>query len=300
MTATIEPAHVQVIPSILLVCAGLASVFWFRVVRQVDELLRPWPSDVSRAFLPEALASSVDVELRTDDGLKLRGWFLAGSKGTVIVLAHGHGANRTQMVPEAAMLARHGFGVLLFDWRAHGESEGAHSTRGDLERLDLAAAVDYAAAQLDVTAGGIGGLGFSRGGSVLIALAASDARIRAVAAQAASPSIHEALLNDIGGPPALTRWPALWAARRAGIDTDLSAERMIGQIAPRPLLLIHGTDDAAAPMDWARRLHAAAGEPKRLWLIDGAGHGDYSIAAGPLYERKLVDFFDRALLHEVF
>lgn len=275
-----------------LALAGLAgTAFWLLIAHQVEALLQPVRSAVTR---PPQLAAARDVAFTAEDGVTISGWYLPGPRHTTVILCHGHGESRIQMVPEAMLLARHGFGVLLFDWRAHGESGGALSTRGDQERRDLKAAVDLLARDAD--AGALGALGFSRGASVLNEVAARDARIRAVVAQAASPSLAEGLVRDVSGPAILSRWPAIWRARRAGIDVDgFRPEQSIASIGPRPLLLIHGGRDDAVPVQWVQRLYAAAKEPKDLWLIDGAAHGQYAAAAGPEYEQRLLSFFTQAL-----
>lgn len=281
----------------VLVAMGLAGTwFWMRIVLQVGELLRPHPSQVVRPIAPHPLAAAADVSFPSDDGLMIRGWWvLPGPQHATIILCHGHGASRTQLMPEAEFLVRYGFGVLMFDWRAHGESDGNLSTRGDRERMDLKAAVAFLARAED--AGTIGALGFSRGATVAIDVAARDKRIRAVVAEAPSPSLAEALANDLSGPALLAKWPAQWALRRAGIDVDsLHAEQSVGALSPRPLLIIHGRNDPNAPIEWATRLYAAAKEPKELWLVEGAGHGGYAQAAGARYEQTLTTFFRRALI----
>src|SRR6266508_3004127 len=75
------------------------------------------------------------VELFTDDGIRLAAWYTPSKKGAVILLAHGYGDNRPEWVYE--MLAKKGYGVLAWDARAHGESDGEISTIGYLEVLDV-------------------------------------------------------------------------------------------------------------------------------------------------------------------
>jgi fermentation-respiration switch protein FrsA (DUF1100 family) len=71
---------------------------------------------------------------------------------------------------------------------------------------------------------------------------------------------------------------------------------MVPKIAPRALFFIVGDEDPTVPAEMSSRLYAAASEPKELWIIQGAGHGDYAQVAGAEYSRRLVAFFDRALL----
>ena len=65
-----------------------------------------------------------DVTLTTADGVRLAGWYVPSSNGAAVVLRHGAGSTRSNVLPEAEVLARHGFGVLLVDARGHGQSDG--------------------------------------------------------------------------------------------------------------------------------------------------------------------------------
>lgn len=280
--------------AILTVALAAYAIFAVSVVREVDGLMHP--RRASHAATSSELANAVLVAFATIDGLTLRGSFVPSRNGATVILCHGHGEDRAQMLPEARLLTRNNFGALLFDWRAHGESEGTVSTRGDRERLDLKAAIDFLAGRADVDASRLGVLGFSRGGSVAIEVAVMDHRLRGVVAEAAAPSLSEALLRDVRGPLMLARWPALWAARRAGIDVEgFQPESSISRLGPRPILIIQGARDRVVPVSDALRLYAAAHQPKSLWLIDGADHGRYIESEPVEYERRLVAFFTGAL-----
>ncbi len=85
------------------------------------------------------------INLYTEDGIRLSAWYTPPKNGVVILLAHGYGDNRPEWVYE--MLAKKDYGVLAWDARAHGESDGTVSTIGYLEVLDVKAALDFALAQ---------------------------------------------------------------------------------------------------------------------------------------------------------
>src|SRR5215510_12843825 len=89
------------------------------------------------------------LDLITDDGIRLSAWYTPPRKGVVILLAHGYGNNRPEWVH--ALLAKKGYGVLSWDARAHGESDGEISTIGYLEVLDVKAALDYVETQPEVS-----------------------------------------------------------------------------------------------------------------------------------------------------
>lgn len=278
---------------ILLAAAAAYAVL---VVRWTEGMIHPprrpaeeTPRDVGIDFYE-------DVHLTTADGLTLNAWYVPSTNGAAVILGHGLACNRACLLPEAAMLARHGFGVLLLDWRAHGESDGDVATFGVLEKQDVAAAVDYLVARPDVEAGRIGALGFSMGGAILIEAAAEETRIRALAAAITFPSLEEELAYQTRRLPASRPLAELWGRLRGGIDPDLvrPVDR-IGRISPRPVLLIYGAQDEVIPAGSAQQMLAAAREPKELWCVEEAGHGGFSQAVPQEYEQRLVEFFSRLL-----
>ena len=276
--------------AVLLTAAGLT-------IDQAEEIMHP-PRQELGIIAPGW--EHEDLLLTTPDGLGLSAWYHPSRNGSAVVLAHGHGANRLQMLPEANLLVARGFGVLLFDWRAHGESGGELSTRGDRERLDLQSAVDWLAQRTDVRPGGIGVLGYSRGASVAIEAAARDPRIAAVVAEAATTSIEAGLNEDFGRFGAFSRTLANWWLRARGVDVEsMSPLTHIAAIAPRPVFLVHGTLDRSTPFYMSTLLYAAAGRSKQLWLITGAGHGGYLSHVGPEYSGQVIEFFESALLRDL-
>lgn len=234
-----------------------------------------------------------DVVFTTEDGVKLRGWYWPSKNRAAVILGHGHGTNRAELLPEGTALAAAGFGVLLFDWRAHGESDGALVSFGFHEQKDLAAALKLVAARPDVDSARIGALGFSRGGTVLLQAAPAEPRLRALVVESTAATVRDGVCRDFG-KGLLGCLPVSWAFALQGLDLDaLRAVDRICAVAPRPVLLIHGTVDQATPVEDARRLHAAACGPNELWEIPGAGHGHFARVDG--YLARVVAFFVKNL-----
>lgn len=231
------------------------------------------------------------VSLRTRDGLLIRAWYVVPRNGATILLAHGHGENRAQMLPEAELLVEHGYGVFAFDWRAHGGSDGDESTRGDKERWDLDAALAFLSGDPDARSGVIGALGFSRGGNVLVEVAPLEPRIKAVVAEAVASSAVESLRQDVGA----WKMPfVLWALERRGMDVRARGPTIGGCDRPMPILVLAGAEDRSRR--GTERFFEEACEPKELWVVAGTAHGGYAAVAGAEYERRIVGFFDRWLL----
>ena len=241
-----------------------------------------------------------EVSFPTSDGLTLRGWYLASTNHAAVIVAHGLGGNRLGVLPIGEFLARHGYGVLLLDLRAHGDSDGQQYGYG---WRDILAAVDFLAQQPDVDSASIGAFGSSLGGVAVIEAAARDTRIHAVAAEGAGA----VSLDDLPPRQNLLEWlflPYDYAdlvtiQRETGEWDMLSMREAVQRVSPRPLLLI-AVSGGLYPQNFEQyinqRFYEAARDPKTLWLIDGVAHtGGY--AADPAeFERRVVSFFDSALL----
>jgi hypothetical protein len=134
---------------------------------------QPLPVASARLAIPHR-----DVTLRTSDGARLAAWYVPSRNGAVVLLVHGAVVDRTGGIElRATILARHGYGVLLYDARGDGSSTGRPESFGWTWHRDAEAAVDFLAAR-GVTR--IGALGLSTGAEVALETAGRDPRIRAV------------------------------------------------------------------------------------------------------------------------
>lgn len=240
---------------------------------------------------------SIRVVSRT--GIPIVGRFFPGKSGSTIILSHGYGDDQDAMLPWAAFLHRAGFSVFTYDMRGVGQSGGA-STLGVLETDDLVSVVDYLASRPDVDHSRIGALGFSLGGAVSVLAAAHDPRIKAVVDDSGLADIREWVNPGIwsGLPhPAdpLSYLSLKLSSLRTG--TDILSFRPVSEIAhisPRPILIIQGTADTTVPVSEGRQNYAAALQPKQLWMISGAGHGQALAREGTRYTDRTVTFFRAA------
>lgn len=79
---------------------------------------------------------------------------------------------------------------------------------------------------------------------------------------------------------------------------DYRPEAVVGQITPRPLLLIHGDNDRLVPVDESRSLFARAGEPRRLAIVPGMDHFDWVMPNSPGFRQvaqMMVEFLQEFL-----
>lgn len=248
----------------------------------------------ARAYVPtpELGTAHEDVAITTADGLRLKGWYVPSRTGAAIIVFPGRKGSQKP----ARMLARHGYGVLLFDRRGEGESEGDPNTFGWAGTRDLKAAISFLQTRPDIDDDRIGGVGLSVGGEMLLQAAAETGEIKALVSEGAGiRSVREAL--ELEGTDRLVAAP-LTAVLTLGTAvfsnqlpprslTDLSAE------ISQPVFFIY-----ASPGQGGENLnpayYEAAKQPKIIWKAEG-GHTGAITAEPEEYERRVVGFFDRTL-----
>ncbi|HEY2369908.1 MAG TPA: alpha/beta fold hydrolase [Polyangiaceae bacterium] len=223
-------------------------------------------------------------------GATLRGTFFATANGVVLVMAHGLGEDRFRWLDDVEILTRHGYGALIYDARAHGESGGDTATWGDLEERDVRAAIDFAEAR----AREIVTVGFSVGASAVFLEAGGDDRVRAIVIEALWPSLDDEMEAKAGTRGFFSHYPVMLAMKRSA-RLDFSRVRPIDHALPlgaRPKLFVTGSEDSDTPVPIMERMVNATPDPKRLWIVPGATHGTYVKTARAEYERTLIDFLD--------
>ena len=235
------------------------------------------------------------VTLRTSDGLQLAGWYVRSRNGAAVISY----PTRTGKLPQARMLARHGYGVLLLDARGYDGSQGDPNLFGWDDAKDIDAAVAWLQRQRDVRDGRIGGIGFSVGGEMMLQTAAANTGLRAVVSDGAGfRSVREELLYGPRGwftslPEQAVQSAAL--SVMSGTAPPPSLKELLPRIAPRHVFFIyagHGAGGEEYNLDYYRAAHA----PKVLWEIPEAHHTGGFQARPREYERRVVGFFHRALL----
>ena len=272
--ATLMAAYVLLLP------LGIAVLATHRPRAAVQ------PAELGRAY--------EDVTLRTSDGLDLAAWYVPSLNGAAVISY----PTRQGKLPQARMLVRHGYGVLLLDARGYDGSQGDPNVFGWAGEKDIDAAVAWLARRPDVEAGRIGGIGFSVGGEMMLQAAASNRGLRAVVSEGAGArSVREDVLRGPRGwlalPEAAVQTAAV--AVMSGTAPPSALDDLVRGIAPRPMFLIYagrGVDSEELNVHF----YQAALAPKTLWLIPEAGHVGGFEARPDEYERRVTGFFDRALL----
>jgi fermentation-respiration switch protein FrsA (DUF1100 family) len=278
----------------------LAGVGWIASERGIH----PGLCNTGYKLLSDYPHLEEDVELVTflvpETGQRV-GWFFPGKSRATIILLHGFGCRRHEMLDHAQVLNQAGYSVLLFDFHGQGDSDGDAVTLGLREQQDLLAAVDYLKTRDDVDPSNIGVLGISMGASVAIMGAAQSPDIKAVIAdspfESANRAIEEGFTRVIGLSPfpfaPITLQMIEW---RLGASPDQVVPLdHVAAISPRPLLLIHGLADTEVNPANSEILFATVGEPKELWLVPDIDHTKGMRDRREEYSERIVQFFDRHL-----
>lgn len=230
---------------------------------------------------PAALDLDFDeVELTTDDGLKLHGWWLpvADARGTLL-FCHGNAGNISHRLESLAIFHNLGLNVLIFDYRGYGRSQGSPGEDG-LYR-DAQAAWDYLLAVRGLEPGRIVIFGRSLGAAVAAHLA-SRQKPGALILESAFTSAPDMAAD-------LYPWlPARWLTR-----LRYATLAYLGSVAA-PVLVIHSPHDEIVPFKHGQRLYQAAREPKGFVELRG-DHNNGFLVSGPAYREKLAAFLDRHL-----
>jgi uncharacterized protein len=253
------------------------------------------PADVPAANLG---APYEDVQFTTSDGYLLKGWYVPSRNRAAVISFPGRSGTRLQ----ARMLARHGYGVLLFDRRGEGESEGDWNVFGWQGERDLHAAVAFLQDRPDVDPERIGGIGRSVGGEMLIGAAAESDAFKAIVSEGAtSRSVRDDVANYGWGVSQLPAYAlsSVQTAATAVFTNNLPPEAMkdlAPKISPRAAFFIYGEHGQGGTEETPNRgFYAAAGEPKELWEVPGAQHVGGITTQPEEYERRTIAFFDQAL-----
>jgi hypothetical protein len=229
-----------------------------------------------------------EVAFKSKDGTALTGWFVPaqgrhqGKAKATMVFSHGNAGSMGHHLGFCMWLVTEGYNVFLYDYRGYGKSAGMVNRRGIID--DVRAAFE-AAAKHPGAGSRLVAMGHSLGGAKsIVALAEAPVRgLRAVVTDAAFSS-YQAMARKIAGETGVRL-----------VSDELAPKDFVGKLAPVPLLVVHGTDDAVVPFAHGTELFAAAKEPKAMFAVQGGGHGNALTFNGDEHRRKLLQWLDSRL-----
>jgi alpha/beta superfamily hydrolase len=250
------------------------------------------------AFTAQAPAGAQRVTFAAADGTALAGWYTPSTNGATVIVLAGAGGTKADTAGQAAVLARHGYGVLAYDTRGSGESGGHSMLWGWGGERDLGAAVTYLESRADVDRGRIGVLGLSMGGEIAITGAALDPRLKAVVAEGAAARTCadlSILPTDMEG--VIHRADSCLGWSLAGLMTNAPEPQPLSDavraLGTRPLLLIAADlpEERAATSAW----HATAPATIQLWQPANTAHTAGLATHAAEWESRVIAFLDASL-----
>jgi len=259
----------------------------------------PAPSQVE---IPIDLSFEVEeITFLSEDGLRMAGWYVPPENGALVILLHGYGSNRTAMIWHAEQLTQAGYGVLMYDERASGESEGEYRSYGWEDPRDVGGALAFLSEKTEVDPNMIGVAGCSIGGQIALQSAAYYPQIAAVWADGSSTVRAQDIskpTNPIFALLIAGNYMLDWMFEvRLGIDAPAPMIEIIDDIAPRPILLVGSgipQPFTGSEGDHLKTFQQYAGQNAELWVLPGVGHCGGPVAKPQEYATRMVEFFDTA------
>jgi dipeptidyl aminopeptidase/acylaminoacyl peptidase len=287
MRQTLRRSGLIVFAAVVLF-VSLSWVYAHQLTRARPSVVGAPPSD-----FPYRIES---VTFTTRDEQRLSGWLVpAESRDRALVLLHGFGGTRMQMLPRARWLREQGYTSLLYDARACGESSGNAVTFGYRERADVIAAVTFLKERgyRDIAC-----LGVSQGGATILFAAEELPDVKCVICESVYDEMRHAVDRRMRRYTFMPGWLgacAMVPLAEARVNVSIDAVRPVAHVGKLrcPLFVISGELDSRTWPEDTHRLFAAAREPKELWMIEDAEHQD--LFHFPHYREKVGGFLRRHL-----
>jgi fermentation-respiration switch protein FrsA (DUF1100 family) len=279
---------------------GISWKYADGVTRPTRDPLKKTPAYVQANYEDVTFTSADDL------ALKLKGWWFPAVNATkAAVIVHGKDQNRIDSSFDPGRIARFlivdGWSVLLFDMRAHGQSEGLRWSLGEYEPNDIIAAIDLAARKTNVARSRIATIGESMGGGSVLMTVAKDPSFGPVvvdSAFASAPVVVNEIAPAVSGLPAFFT-PGLVLVARALYAVDLNSVVPADVVRAHPeraFLFIQCDDDRTVAMHHGLDLKAASANPDtQLWLVKDCGHVKAFILHPQEWQDHVLAFLHREL-----
>jgi fermentation-respiration switch protein FrsA (DUF1100 family) len=271
---------------ILVLCAaitGCTQLFFFPMKQEVRT-----PADIGLAY--------EDVCFPGEDKQKLHGWYLpaVGHARATVLFLHGNAENISTHIGSVYWLPARGFNVFLFDYQGYGQSEGTPSIAGALG--DVEAALGFLVQHSERYGEPVIVFGQSLGGALAIEAVVNSAyrrHIKGLIVDSAFADYRLIAREKLAG--FWLTWPFQWPLSLT-INDDYSPLSGVSEVAPIPLLIMHGEQDQVVPVHHARLLYEQAQEPKSIWIFPDGSHG--AAIGNPDARNRLVSYMNYLVVAE--
>lgn len=259
----------------------------------------PQPHDIC-CIETSGLGDQVEeVRIPVADGETLAGWYAPPSdeSGAVVIVLHGSRSDRKGSLDHARVLHEAGYGVLVYDQRASGESTGDRQSLGFYDQRDITPIIDWLSARPEVDENRIGGVGLSLGAYILVMAAPDEPRLTAIWSDGLGINSIEDLPLFEGLAESFATFinrQSFWLSEIYLGVKRIPFKELIPQIAPRHLMLVAGGLDPYEA-DFNRTYAPVLGENASLWIIENAPHVGGLYVETETYSTRMIEFFDVSL-----
>lgn len=296
----------KLLPKIIAGTIAIALIGYgaisYRVAETVTQVERVPLDPPANSIAP----THEDVTFNSRDGIVLKGWWFGIDRADrAAVLVHGRGRNRVNSDFKEAEIAKlllaHGYAVLLFDLRGHGESGGTRYTLGIEEPRDILAAIDLAASKAKIDRTRVALIGESLGGGSLLMTVKADPTIGPVVTDSAYANLDQAVSESATKYTNLPSWftPGIVLMSRVflGLDiAEVTPSRVVAAHPERAFLFIQCADDSMVLLHHGLDLKAASANPgTELWVVPGCEHVKAYATHPAEWAARLLAFLGREL-----
>ena len=274
---------------VIAVVVGVVIIFLLLSAMVAYKLVTP--ARFIQFWCPKDFGADYEsIELKTEDGVKLKGWHIKGNENCVVLL-HGYSRSRWDDVYMRKVMERMwkvGYSVLAVDFRAHGESDGKHTTLGDKEIMDVKAMMEYAKEHCKK----VYIIGYSMGGFLALKSASLELADKVVAD---SPYIYtdktgaRGLKYFANLPEWLYAFVKPFAILLSGVKYENTNPFKFAKGIKVPTLIIAGKKDPLVKIEEIKEFLKLATNVK-LWITEGA-HVRSILVNEEDYINKILQFF---------
>lgn len=239
-----------------------------------------------------------DVYQQSSDGLKLHATYFPGPDcRKVVICFHGYTSEGiSNNIGLSGYYMKNGYGMLLPDARAHGESEGTYIGFGCLDRYDALGWIQWV---IETCGPDVEILlhGTSMGGATVLMTSSFELpkQVRGIISDCGFTSPKEVFTHVLHAMYHLPAFPMIQIAdlinrKKAGYGLDECNAAVEVQKAVLPILLIHGNADHFVPCSMCKKIYDHCASPKTMLIVEGAAHAESYYKDMEAYEKALDTF----------
>lgn len=262
----------------LLIIIALVLLFII-VLRATENSMIYFPSKYPEGIWnPEDYGVTVeDVYFKTEDGLKLHGWFVPSKENKITMIwFHGNAGNLSGRLENIKYLMELNINVFIFDYRSYGRSEGSLPDEKTIY-IDSRAAYQFLLQKKNILKENLIFFGRSLGGAMAVEMA-QEFGCAGLIIESSFPSAKD-----------MARRMFPFLPVQYIMKTKFDSGRKIKNIDCKKLF-IHGNRDTIVPFELGKKLFDAAPGPKTFYEIEGADHNDTYVVGGSRYFEVINDF----------